>query len=314
VYLDVADQERWLGRFPAVGRLLPWNSIQRRNLGYLYAAEQGVRTIVTVDDDNLVTDDDFLGGHGVVGRSVAVECVESADGWANVCAVLESDAGVVVHRGYPLSRRHARTPWRSAVRTGRVAVNAGFWLGEPDVDAVSRIVAPAEVRRVAPEVRLPIGLAKGTWCPFNSQNTAFNIDLLPAAYLVVMGAEYRGLRIDRYDDIWMSYFVRAIADHLDDLVTYGRPLVRQERNAHDVLADLRGELPGMILTEGLVEVLRGVRFTAKTYAGCYAELIDALGVAFTRTGTPDADRRFWCEILAGMSVWADACARVSDGA
>ncbi|MBI3687562.1 MAG: hypothetical protein HY241_09570 [Actinobacteria bacterium] len=309
-YLDVQDQERWHERFPALDRLLPWNTIQRRNLGYVCAAEQGAQTIITIDDDNFVTGDDFLAGHGIVGQRLTVDCVGSDDGWANVCAVLETDGGPVVHRGFPLSRRHSRARWQTVSRTGRIAVNAGFWLGEPDVDAVSRIANPTQVLGVAPGTTTPLGLAKGTWCPFNSQNTAFAVDLLPAAYLVVMGAEYRGMRIDRYDDIWMSYFVRAIADHLDDLVVYGRPLVHQERNAHDLLGNLRGELPGMILTDSLVEVLRDVRFGSTTYAECYRELIDALGVAFTRTGTADVDRRFWCDVLNSMALWADLCAQV----
>src|SRR5437879_2517046 len=40
-YFDVARQQDYLGRFPQIDRLVPWNSIQRRNVGLLYALENG---------------------------------------------------------------------------------------------------------------------------------------------------------------------------------------------------------------------------------------------------------------------------------
>ncbi|MGH7198138.1 MAG: hypothetical protein ACREH5_05315, partial [Candidatus Omnitrophota bacterium] len=54
-YWDVERQKKWLRRFPALGRLLPYSSIQRRNLGYLLAYLGGADVIVSVDDDNFLT-------------------------------------------------------------------------------------------------------------------------------------------------------------------------------------------------------------------------------------------------------------------
>jgi hypothetical protein len=139
-------------------------------------------------------------------------------------------------------------------------------------------------------------------------------DLLPAAYLVVMGHPYRGTPIGRYDDIWMSYFVKAIADHFGDLIVFGRPLVYQARNQHDILQDLWGEVPGMILTERLVDTLRSARLTGSNYHECYREIIDLLRREYTVPAVDAVDRLFWRQILDGMSTWLDVCEKVATDA
>jgi hypothetical protein len=46
-------------------------------------------------------------------------------------------------------------------------------------------------------------MANGTWCPFNSQNTAFHRDLIPAYVLSPL--------IGRMDDIWARHVQLASA-------------------------------------------------------------------------------------------------------
>ncbi|MFC1416695.1 hypothetical protein [Streptacidiphilus cavernicola] len=310
-YLDVEDQERWNARIPALRTLLPWNSIQRRNLGYLVAALEGAERIISIDDDNHVTDADFLAGHALVGATATLPAVSTPSRWANPSDVLVSDGPRIIHRGYPTTRRETVEPWTLTPRTGRVVVNAGLWVGEPDVDAISRIAAPAQSLGIKPDAALPFALDRGTYGPFNSQNTAFHRDLLPAAYLVVMGPEYRGVRIDRYDDIWMSYFTKALTDHLGDLVAYGGPLVRQDRNDHDLLVDLWGELPGMVLTERLVEAVRDTPLTGGDYLSCYRELIEGLRSRLTGDRAAAPERDLFTAVLDGMDAWADICQEVT---
>jgi hypothetical protein len=171
-------------------------------------------------------------------------------------------------------------------------------------------VTPAQVvgRRSAGR----FALAAGTCCPFNSQNTAFDARTLPCMYLVVMGPRYRGMAIGRYDDIWMSYFTKTVLDHLGELVAYGPPLVRQERNEHDVLVDLAGELPGMMLTGLLTAALRRLELRGSTHLDCYLELIEGLRSALTRPAAcGEEESRLFLEVLAGMEVWAQACAEIA---
>ena len=75
---DVARQKEWLKDLPELDQLLPYNSVQRRNLAYLQAVLIGAERIITVDDDNHATDDDFIGGHEVVGQCAAVPVVSSS--------------------------------------------------------------------------------------------------------------------------------------------------------------------------------------------------------------------------------------------
>ena len=53
LYLDPKLQEEM---YPQLSNLLGWNTIQRRNIGYLYAYKAGAELIATVDDDNIPYD------------------------------------------------------------------------------------------------------------------------------------------------------------------------------------------------------------------------------------------------------------------
>ena len=54
--------------YPELSDAIGWNSIQRRNIGLLYAYEQGADVIATVDDDNIPYDD--WGQNLLVGQTV----------------------------------------------------------------------------------------------------------------------------------------------------------------------------------------------------------------------------------------------------
>ncbi len=196
--------------------------------------------------------------------------------------------------------------------TVRPVVNAGLWLRNPDVDATANIEEPIRVVEMAPIAGdRTCALAPGTWCPFNSQNTAFDIAVLPAMYLVVMLDMLRGYRIGRLDDIWMSYFVRAIADQLGDVVLYGPPLVAQHRNPHNYTRDLAEELGGYILTEKLVEYLHSFRTGERTYLGAYRDLIYHLkDISETDKELETPEREYFRQMALGMAAWQAAVADI----
>jgi hypothetical protein len=313
-YLDVAAQEKLLRRWPALDLVLRYNSIQRRNVGYLQAALDGAEVIIAADDDNYVTDEDYFSPHLRVGQSLQVPIVRHASGWWNVCQRLVCDPPRrFYHRGYPKSRQDfaANTP-QVETATVRPVVNAGLWLRNPDVDATANIEEPLRVVEMTPIAGdRTCALAPGTWCPFNSQNTAFDIATLPAMYLVVMHDVLRGYRVGRLDDIWMSYFVRAIADHFGDVVLYGPPLVAQNRNPHNFVRDLAEELGGYVLTEKIVEYLRGYRTTARNYLGAYLDLIYHLkDAAETDKALDVPEREYFHQMTIGMAAWHDAVADI----
>lgn len=315
-YLDVPAQHVMLRRWPALDLVLRYNCIQRRNVGYLRAALNQAEVIVSIDDDNFVRDPatDYVGAHLVVGREVDAPVVAHASGWWNVCERLRCDpARSFYHRGYP----KARQDWKRGgerVARGRVraAVNAGLWLKDPDVDATANSEEPLNVvavEKVAGDERCALG--PGTWCPFNSQNTAFDARLLPAMYLVVMLDYLRGYRVGRLDDIWMSYFVRAIGDQLGERVLYGPPVVVQDRNPHNFTRDLAEELGGYILTEKIVEYLRAFKCVERTWSGAYLELIYHLRECSERDAALETPEREYFRLMAvGMAAWQGAIADI----
>lgn len=145
-------------------------------------------------------------------------------------------------------------------------------------------------------------LAAGTWAPFNSQNTALWRDVIPAYFL--------SPDVGRYDDIWASYVVKRIADHLGDLIAFGHPLVRQERNLRDIWHDLALEQTGMALTDQFCAWLRAIRLSGTSYRDCYTELWASLTATVAEARLAEDGHRLalqrFCE---GMRVWIEAMAR-----
>lgn len=313
-YLDVPAQEKLLRRWPALDIVLRYNCIQRRNVGYLQAALDGAEVIIAADDDNFVTEEDYFGPHLRVGRKIEVPVVRHGSGWWNICQRLICDPPRrFYHRGYPKSRQDFKTGGAEIEKmTVQPVVNAGLWLQNPDVDATANIEEPLRVVGMEPIAGNPTcSLAAGTWCPFNSQNTAFDIAVLPAMYLVVMLDTVRGYRIGRLDDIWMSYFMRAIADQLGDSVLYGPPVVAQHRNPHNFVRDLSEELAGYIVTEKIVEYLREFRTGERTYLGAYLDLIYHLKDSTEADRELESpEREYLRSMTLGMAAWHGAIADI----
>jgi hypothetical protein len=308
-YLDIPSQENYLAGFPELWRHIPFDCIQRRNIGMLMAYRNGADIVITIDDDNFVTAQDFVGLHGVVGTSREVAVYASTSGWLDVCAFLETDDGArFYHRGYPqkmrwTEREHFVTTQRA---TRRIAVNAGFWLDNPDIDALSRMERQPVVRGFKPSWTGNVVLEAGTWSPFNSQNTALMRDALPAYFL----SPYIG----RYDDIWASYIINRIAEHIGDAISFGEPLVRQQRNPHDLWKDLDVERNGMILTDDFCAALRSIPLTGATYHQCFGQIAPALPQAWTEGPKWTASQKEWrSKLLEGMRIWHTAFEELGAG-
>lgn len=240
-----ADRTEW-----RVEDLTGWNTIRRRNIALLSALRGNPDYIITVDDDNYPSTLRWVSEVDAIFAGLGTSCLEvsTESGWFNAGELCEPR---VTHRGFPLNVRSVTGPDSDEWRTGgrgsahrNVGVFASLWLGAADVDAIERLSLGDRVDAVADDaVLLP-----GTWCPFNSQATAFRRELAPA---MLMWPE-----VGRYDDIWASYLVRAITDALGLVVRYGAPTVTQQRNEHDLVEDLRQELFGMQHTPELVHILR----------------------------------------------------------
>lgn len=272
IYQTVDDQIAWLKDFPELDQEIPWNCIQRRNIAILTAFQKGCDVIITIDDDNyFVEGQDFVGEHCspiVEGGSPHTELLSNTK-WLNVCDYLEDKRKVEYYpRGYPMNQRWVdpKPIYRAEKSSRPIKVNAGLWLDDPDVDAITRLCN--DICAVKYTREDSFAMAKGTWCPFNSQNTALSKDIIPAYCL--------SPNVGRYDDIWAGYAILAIADYFDHATMFGFPLVKQERNPHNYFKDHMVERVGLEYTEVFCEWLRAIKFTGKTYLACLEELVAAL--------------------------------------
>ena len=198
IYQTPEDQIEWLKTYPELGEEIPWNSIQRRNLAILLAYEKGCEVIITIDDDNyFVEGQDFVGEHSAPILKGVHEhsAIKSNTNWLNVCEFLEDKRKVEFYpRGFPMNQRWTdpKPIFRSEKQKRKIIVNAGLWLDDPDVDAITRLTNDISALRYTKDESF--SMQKGTWCPFNSQNTAMAREMIPAYCL--------SPNIGRYDDIW----------------------------------------------------------------------------------------------------------------
>lgn len=209
---------------PALSDAIGWNCIQRRNFAFLYAVKELKADIIaTIDDDNIP-----LENWGEICFEEEVRAVHDTKACAFDPMVM-TDQEKLWHRGFPLELLHHRHETASfQFERSKVHIQANLWNGDPDIDAICRIVH-------APLVS--IGTNEMTFTstkpsPFNSQNTMLLRDVMPH-YFMFPG-------IGRMDDIWAAYHVQAQGFK----VAYGPPTVYQKRNPHNVIADMKAEYLG----------------------------------------------------------------------
>jgi hypothetical protein len=144
-----------------------------------------------------------------------------------------------------------------------------------------------------------VALEPGTMCPYNSQNTFISREMMPANMLwSCPHTEYY-----RYDDIFAGYVGQVIAWHHGKNIKFGHPLLRQDRNAHDLTKDLRSEIGGMECQRDFFSVLKSTKLTGSRVCEnlrqiVYAELANNPGLPVTLKAQVDT----WCTDLEKIGL------------
>jgi len=319
-YMSVQTQNDWLAQFDRLPGMIPWNSDNRRNVGYLKAAEDGADVIISIDDDNWpLLDEDFIEGHSIVGKALMTEdCPEvrsPGNNWVNICTLIQQPWADdyyfrIYPRGFPYRERYMDTfqPQPAEQEDGRVVLNEGLWNGNPDVDASTRLSWPG---RVEVNTRTRYTLGRNQWSPFNSQNTAFHRDILPVMYFVPMNFLYNGLVVDRFGDIWMGYLALKVIHAIGERATFGPPIVVHNRNVHSLLNDLKAELGGMLLNEVFTVALDRIHLVHRSYSNAYVELGDKVADWMVHCPIPGSCKDYFARLASNMEVWVEACEKVT---
>jgi len=177
-----------------------------------------------VDDDNIPFE--HWGQQLMVGREVEVNSYQTD--LPAFDPVGATNLHHLWHRGYPLQLLPRRDYSRVSRHSIHVDIQADFWNGDPDIDAICRM-------EHAPDCRFDdkyFPMASNRMSPFNSQNTFITRAVLKHYFLFP--------HIGRMDDIWAGYYVQAKGYK----VAYGAASVSQERNVHDLVIDMRQEYLG----------------------------------------------------------------------
>jgi len=231
VYLDPAYQE---DEYSDLSAIIGWNSIQRRNIGFIEAWRDGTaETIATVDDDNYPYDG--WGTNVEVNRSRPVEVYDTENLRFEPLSVTNQPH--LWHRGFPVEQLPDRNKNQyKGVYDIYSPIQADLWDGDPDIDAMCRIPNKPCVKF---DTTKPY--TSSAMSPFNSQNTFISRRYLPN-YCVFP-------HIGRMDDIWGAYVFQYLTDTLP---VYAPASVYQDRNDHDLVRDLEDEVIGYRNTNNLV--------------------------------------------------------------
>ncbi len=245
-------------------QLCPTRHYARKNIGYLLAIGDGASTIIETDDDNVPYQQFWT-------RRQRIQNVPGLEngGWVNIyCYFTDQN---IWPRGFPLDYLNKQIPPFETLNRDEVdcPIQQGLADDNPDVDAVYRLTLPLpqtfrKDRRVA--------LTNGSWCPFNSQNTAWWPDAFELLYL----PSYCSFRMT---DIWRSFIAQRIAWLNGWAILFHEPTARQERNEHSLLRDFEDEIPGYLHNSEIRKALEvlplksGVEEIGDNLKICYEKLI-----------------------------------------
>lgn len=239
IYLDIEKQDALYGE---LSKLIPKNHYGRKNLGYLYAIQNGYDVVYETDDDNIphVYFDDIL-------NSEFKTKVESENSWVNVFQSFTSNYKIWP-RGFPLSMVQD-PPLFSETTTDaiRPSIVVGLIDGEPDVDAIFRLTGTRE--SIEWKVNKNIYLSNKNIFAFNTQNIFWIDKEILAAMLIPCSVSFR------YCDILRGIIANTLLNALNKQLAITSPNVTQIRNKHNLMEDFKSEIEMYLNNEKILNVI-----------------------------------------------------------
>jgi len=231
IYLSPEEQDKL---YPELSKIIGWETIQRRNIGFVYAYKNGAEVMATVDDDNIPYDN--WGQNLMIGKEIEIDLYEPELDVFDPLSITVNNH--IWHRGYPieyLQKRHLVEYKGKTIR--KVLVQADLWDGDPDIDAMARLTFKPVVKYS--DIKQPYCSNKIS--PFNSQNTFLSREVIP--YYSVLPF------VGRMDDIWGGYILQY---YFPNSVIYSPASVYQDRNVQDLITNLEKEIIGYRNTSQLL--------------------------------------------------------------
>jgi len=254
---------------PSLSNRIGDNRYQRKMLGYVSAAIEGADVIIDTDDDN----EPWSERHRVMLTAWQGAWHEAnTPGWMNPHAYYNER--YTWPRGLPLP---AIAKDGLPLSQGDVC-QVGIWQGlaqeNPDLDAIGRLTDGRPV--VFPFYHVPFTLAPGTLAPINSQATLIRRECFPLLYLPCTVSM-------RVCDILRGYVAQPVMWAAGYRIGFCGPIVRQQRNPHDLMDDFRQELPlylgmGEAVIEKVCAVVKPEASMADNLRAAYRAIVGVHGI------------------------------------
>jgi len=238
---DYLSPEKQLELGYEIAKMLPWNHYSRKNIGYLYAIQNGAKIIYETDDDNEPLTS-VLKPCSSKRKLPSILCEEAC---FNVYAYFGRPD--VWPRGFPLEKIASCSNYKlTSPSRCNIGVEQGIVNESPDVDAIFRLT---QDKNIEFRKRTPCYLPKGIFCPFNSQNTFFHWKAFFTMYLpssVTM----------RVSDIWRGYFSQRLLWDFNQQLIFSGPNAVQKRNVHNIFNDFLQEQDLYLKSSKLISFLK----------------------------------------------------------
>ena len=237
--------------FPELANLVPLNHYARKNLGYMYAIQQGYQLIAETDDDNFP----FTNWAKQHNLSKSPKLVLGPK-LLNVYRLFTNQH--IWPRGFPLANINDQKSIHTC--KGSITNLSSVWIWQslvdldPDVDAIYRLTSPDYNQDFSFMGRESVILDRGVVCPFNTQNTlwlkpkAFDLLYLPCTVSM------------RFCDILKSYVAQYGLWAKGGLLGFTAPTAKQERNEHDLFKDFLEETDMYRLVPKVIQLLDEYKF------------------------------------------------------
>jgi len=236
-YLDVESQ---VNSYDKISNLLPYNHYSRKNIGYIYAIENGYTQIAESDDDNYPLDN-----WGVIPNDYKSIMNDDV---VNIYSLFTQEK--VWARGYPINRLNSQCE----IKLSYEKLNPVVWQymvdGDPDVDAIYRMTVGNK------DFTFTDGdyvLSERAISPFNTQNTIWT----DPKYFVYT---YLPSTVSfRFTDILRSYIAQFGIWAMGGNLGYSSPTVIQDRNEHDLMIDFESEVEMYINYDKIIKTLKRLK-------------------------------------------------------
>ena len=258
------------GEYWRCSEAIGWNTLARRNIAFLEALRWGADVIYSWDNDNIpVSELHFVPFNGTWvfdGIKVTGADIWPGQSWFDPGTLL---IPATRHRGFP--HAYDRKLKAEPVTDAKVGIAAGLIIGDPDIDATTRMEHHPDIGHVHLLGQTGVVVDPHTWTVFNSQNTAVIRELIPSWFMAP--------GCGRHDDIFASLVVQRVMRERGYHAHFGPPICFQQRNPHDLLVDLRAEIDGMSNVTKMAELLDAIPLPLKSVVDDTRIIYEALAHA-----------------------------------